>query len=56
MNLFSRIFLLIAGMIIVNVRHFWSIYFYNERESKAYYIIFNVISFATFFYLLFFLA
>lgn len=53
MEILLRIFMFIIAMFVVNVRHFAEIYFSGHKQSKAYYIIFNVICIITFFYMIF---
>lgn len=55
MNIWLRILMFIFTMIIVNTRNFEQIFFFERRESKTYYIIFNTVSAIIFFYMWFIL-
>lgn len=50
MNIWLRILMFILSMIVINTRHLEDIFLFERRESKTYYIIFNVVGAITFFY------
>lgn len=50
MSIWLRILMFVLSMIVVNTRHLEDIFLFERRESKTYYIIFNVVCAITFFY------
>lgn len=50
MNIWLRILMFILSMIVINTRHLEDIFLFERRESKTYYIIFNVVGAIIFFY------
>lgn len=53
MSIWLRILMFIFMMVAVNTRHLHDIFLFERRESKTYYIIFNVVCAIIFFYMVF---
>lgn len=53
MEILLRIFMFILMMLLINTRHFIDIFFFEHRESKAWYIVINMIGIIVFFYMIF---